>query len=106
MHALAVMLALAAADVQFMRDVSPIFDRYCVRCHGPEHVHGGLRLDDYVSVLRGGDSGPVVIAGDPEGSLLIAKVERRNRPPMPPRRKLPAAAIAKLRAWVASGTLR
>jgi hypothetical protein len=53
--------------------------------------------------MRGGDAGPAVIPGDPEASLLLAKVERRHRPSMPPRRKLPDWAVTRLRAWIAAG---
>src|SRR5438552_2440618 len=90
----------ATARASFARDVMPVLDRYCVRCHGAARPSGGLRLDRYEAVLRGGDSGPAVIAGDAAASLLVAKVERRDRPPMPPKRPLPRAAVAKLRAWI------
>jgi hypothetical protein len=52
------------------------------------------------SAMRGGDTGRAVIPGDPEASLLLAKVERRHRPP---RRKLPDWAVTRLRAWIAAG---
>ena len=53
--------------------------------------------------MRGGDAGPVVVAGDADDSLLVAKIEHRDRPSMPPRRRLPAPAIALIRAWIAAG---
>jgi mono/diheme cytochrome c family protein len=87
----------------YARDVAPLFARWCVSCHGGSEAHGGLWLDSLAGVMRGGDTGPVVIAGDPKGSLLVAKVERRHRPAMPPRRKLPGAGIRLIRAWVAAG---
>ncbi len=87
----------------YARDVAPVLDHWCISCHAGAEPHGGLRLDSFVGVMRGGDTGPVVIAGDPNGSLLLAKVERRHRPAMPPRRKLPAAAVALIRAWIAAG---
>jgi hypothetical protein len=96
-------VAAAASTTSFARDVMPVLDRYCVHCHSGARPHGGLRLDRYEALLRGGDSGPAVIAGNPRASLLVAKIERRNRPPMPPKRALPRAAVAKLRAWIAAG---
>ena len=45
----------------------------------------------------------MVIPHDPDGSLLVTKIERRHRPAMPPRRKLPAAAVRLIRAWIAAG---
>jgi len=87
----------------FARDVMPTLGRYCESCHGMREQHGGLRLDNYDNLMRGGDSGPVVIARDPQKSLLIAKIEHRDRPSMPPRKWVPKAAIAKIRAWISAG---
>jgi len=87
----------------FARDVMPTLGRYCEHCHGARQQHGGLRLDNYENLMRGGDGGPVVIPGDPRGSVLVAKIEHRERPSMPPRKWLPKAAIARIRAWVAAG---
>jgi mono/diheme cytochrome c family protein len=87
----------------FVREVAPLFERWCVRCHGAKEQQGGLRLDSYLWLMRGGDTAPAVTPGDPEQSLLIAKVERRDRPAMPPRRPLPAPFVARLRAWIAAG---
>jgi hypothetical protein len=92
-----------AEPVGFARDIAPILARWCVSCHGGREPHGGLWLDSYAGVMRGGDTGPVVIPGDPNGSLLVAKIERRHRPAMPPRRRLPAAAVRLIRAWIAAG---
>jgi mono/diheme cytochrome c family protein len=89
--------AAAAARPSFARDVAPVLARWCVRCHGARTQGGGLRLDSYPALMRGGDSGPPVIAGDAPSSLLVAKIERRDRPPMPPRRPLPAALVKRLR---------
>jgi mono/diheme cytochrome c family protein len=87
----------------FARDVAPVLGRWCVGCHGPTERHGGLRLDAYVWVMRGGETAPAVAPGDPTGSLLVAKIERRHRPAMPPRRALPAPLVAGLRAWITAG---
>jgi len=87
----------------FARDVMPTLGRYCENCHGDKEQHGGLRLDNYDNLMRGGDSGPAVIAGDPKKSILIAKIEHRDRPSMPPRKWLPKPIIARIKAWVAAG---
>jgi len=87
----------------FARDVMPTLGRYCENCHGDKEQHGGLRLDNYDNLIRGGDSGPAVIAGDPKKSILIAKIEHRDRPSMPPRKWLPKPIIARIKAWVAAG---
>jgi hypothetical protein len=95
--------AVAAEPVGYAHDIAPLLARWCVGCHGGREPHASLWLDSYVGVMRGGDTGPVVIPGDPNRSLLVAKVERRHRPAMPPRRTLPAAAIKVIRAWIAAG---
>jgi hypothetical protein len=111
--ALAVPLSLLAGGARgddggapppsFARDVAPLLGRWCTGCHGPRKQQGGLRLDSYEAALAGGDSGPAVIAGDPAGSLLVAKIERRDRPAMPPRRTLAKPAVALIRAWISEG---
>ena len=87
----------------FARDVMPTLGRYCEHCHGDREQHGGLRLDNYGNLMRGGESGPAIIAGDARGSLLVAKIEHRDKPTMPPRKRLPKAAIARIRGWIAAG---
>jgi len=83
--------------------VAPLLARWCVGCHGGAEPEARLRLDSWVSLLVGGKSGPPVIVFDPAASLMMAKVERRERAPMPPRKRLPRAAVATLRAWIAAG---
>ena len=92
-----------AQPKSFARDVAPMLDHWCVACHQGDEPHGGLRLDSFAGVLRGGDTGPAVIPGDPDASLLVAKIERRDRPSMPPRRRFPAPLTATIRAWIAAG---
>jgi len=92
-----------ARPVSFARDVATIFDRWCVTCHSGSDADASLSLDSLNGVMRGGDAGPVVVPGDADASLLLAKIEHRDRPSMPPRRRLPAAAIALIRAWITAG---
>jgi hypothetical protein len=87
----------------FARDVMPALGRYCEGCHGDSEQHGGLRLDNYDNLMRGGDSGPIVIAGDVGKSLLLAKIDHLDKPFMPPRKWLPKEIRARIRAWVAAG---
>jgi hypothetical protein len=93
----------SARPVTFAGDVAPILDHWCLACHSGRDADAGLWLDSLGGLMRGGDDGPVVIPGNPEDSLLLAKIERRHRPTMPPRRRMPAPAIALIRAWIAAG---
>ena len=87
----------------YSSDVAPLLARWCSDCHAGPDAEANLRLDRYEFLLVGGDSGPPVVIGDPAASLLVAKVERRDRPAMPPRKRLPRAAVTTLRAWIAAG---
>src|SRR5712691_7796480 len=87
----------------FEKKIRPLFVEHCYTCHSEkaEKLKGGLRLDTPEALLKGGDSGPAVIAGDPDASLLI-KAVRYTDPDlqMPPKnKKLPAEEIANLEAW-------
>ncbi len=88
----------------FEEHVRPVLSTRCVSCHGGEKQEGGLRLDTQAGLAAGGDSGPVVEAGDPEASLLIAAV-RRDGLEMPPDAPLAADEVAALTAWVESGAV-
>ncbi len=54
--------------------VQPIFGARCVSCHGPDKHKANLRLDTYQGVMRGGKDGPVVQAGNTQGSDLLRRI--------------------------------
>ena len=91
------------ASPSFARDVAPMLARWCGGCHGARKAHRNLRFDSYDGVLRGGDSGPAVVAGDPAASPLVARIDRSERPAMPPRKRLPKPDVTVVRAWIAAG---
>jgi hypothetical protein len=88
----------------FERRIRPLLVENCQRCHGSERQRAGLRLDGLRAILAGGDSGPAVVPGRPEDSLLIQAVSY-TRPDlqMPPKSKLGAGEIADLETWVRLG---
>jgi hypothetical protein len=92
-----------APPPSFAKDVAPILDKWCVSCHGEKEAQADLRLDSYDAILKGGDDGPVIVPGDPDQSQLLAQIERRVRPPMPPKKHLPKDPVAVIRAWIVSG---
>src|SRR5262245_25623887 len=87
----------------FEARVRPVLVEHCVGCHGPEAQKSGLRLDSAAALLKGGDGGPVVVPGDPDNSPLIEAIRHDGATKMPPKKKLPPAAIADLTAWVKRG---
>ncbi len=95
------------ADAQyFEQKVRPVLVERCYRCHSAQakKQRGGLLLDTRAAILRGGERGPAVTAGDPDRSLLIQAVRHQHAElQMPPPGKLPAQEIAALEEWVRRG---
>ncbi|MSU63320.1 MAG: DUF1553 domain-containing protein [Pedosphaera sp.] len=99
------------ADVQgmefFEKKIRPLLADHCYQCHSAqaEKLKGGLFLDTQAGVLKGGDTGPAIVAGDPEKSLLIKAVRYTDEQlRMPPKdKKLTSSQIADLDAWVKMG---
>ena len=87
----------------FEKKVRPVLAEHCCSCHGPKKQRAGLRLDTAAGVKAGADNGPVVTAGDPAQSRLIAAVNRKGAFPMPPKATLPPDAVAALTEWVKVG---
>jgi hypothetical protein len=58
-----------------------ILDARCVKCHGGGKLEGGLDLRRELTMLQGGDSGPALVPGKPEESLLVQKIESGEMPP-------------------------
>ena len=81
----------AASESFFELKVRPVLAGTCVKCHGETKPSGGLRLDSREAMLAGGDSGPAVVPGDPDGSLLVQAVRHADDTlKMPPNKPLPS----------------
>src|SRR5439155_10093059 len=75
----------------------------CFSCHGETaNLSGGLRLTTRAAILKGGNSGPAVMLGRPQESLLLKAVRYEGRQ-MPPTGKLAPASIEILARWVQMG---
>ncbi len=94
-----------AEQVRFFEaQVRPVLVENCVKCHGPEKPKAHLRLDSRAAILTGGDTGPAVVPGKAEESLLITAISHTDDVlKMPPKQKLDAARIAALTQWVKIG---
>jgi len=88
----------------FEQKIRPVFVRECYQCHSAQakKIKGGFLLDTKAGLLKGGDSGPVIIPGKPVESRLL-KALRHDEISMPPTGKLPDAVIADFERWIRMG---
>src|SRR2546423_5209891 len=90
----------------FESKIRPLLAERCFECHSSssKKIKGGLTLDSHERVLKGGDSGPAIVPGSPEKSLLIKAVRYGDKDlQMPPKHQLPLTEIALLEDWVKMG---
>lgn len=106
-------LCLAACGepkVSFSQDVQPILDQHCIECHqadGAGAVASGFDMTSYEGLMKGTSFGPMVIAGDPEGSNVLVLMEGRADPsismPHGQRDEVPGRDIETIRNWIEQG---
>jgi hypothetical protein len=76
--------------VTYQKDIKPILEASCFRCHGPERPKANLRLDSLEGVLKGSENGKILVRGDSKKSLIVAAVARLDEDfAMPPKPKPP-----------------
>lgn len=95
----------AAAEVDYTRDIKPLFSRHCQSCHGALKQKGGLRLDFGASIQHGGDNGAIFIPGRAGESRLMERVQSSDDSRRMPLGESPlsAAQVDLLREWIAQG---
>ena len=86
----------------FEMHVRPMLVSHCIRCHGEKKQKNGLRLDSRAGFQKGGKSGPVIVAGKPDESLLV-KALRHESPEMPPTGRLEKEKISAIMKWIEAG---
>ena len=85
-------------------EIAPLLAARCVECHGPDTQEGSLRLDSREGLAAGGGTGPVIVPGKADESLLVQAVRRVDEQlAMPPDAPLAPAEVALLAAWVDAG---
>lgn len=85
-------------------DALALLEAHCVRCHGGEKTKGGFDLTTREALLRGGETGPAVVPGNPGTSLLVRMIRHEVEPEMPHKeKKLPDEAITRIAEWVKNG---
>jgi mono/diheme cytochrome c family protein len=95
----------AARDIDFVRDVKPILQTSCVRCHARGRERGGFSIETRERLLKGGDDGPALVPGDSASSRLIALVSGLDPDEVMPKKgsRLTSDQIGLLRAWIDQG---
>ena len=90
----------------FEAKIRPVLVTQCGKCHAStaEKLRAGLRLDSREGVRLGGDSGPAIVPGRPDESLLITAIRYGDEDlRMPPKGKLPDAVVADFEVWIRMG---
>lgn len=99
--------ASAGRAVDFEREVKPIFDRSCIRCHGPNKSFSRFRLDSREELAKGGANGAAILPGQSARSPLVfysaRLVEEMEMPPEGKAPELTAEEVGVLRAWIDQG---
>jgi hypothetical protein len=80
-------------------DIATLLEENCGACHGPTAM-GGLTVSSYADIMKGGEAGPVIVAGDGANSLLVIKQEAGGHPG-----QLTPDDIARVKAWIDAGAL-
>ncbi len=95
------------AEELFKTDVHPVLEQHCFKCHShtSRKIKGGLILDSVSSIVVGGDTGPAVVSGKPEESLLLTAISGTDPDlKMPPKgERLSTQEIETIRNWISDG---
>ena len=96
--------------VDFVKDVQPVLELHCVVCHREGHIKGGLRLDRKSEAIKGGDSGPGIIPGNPDRSpvyttTIVGPEDEKLMPPKAKNGPLPKEVTQLLRDWIEQGAV-
>ncbi len=95
---------LSSSDRFFFERVRPLLASRCWSCHGPDKAEGGLRLDSREAAIKGGDTGPALVPGEPDQSLMLMAIKRTHKVlEMPPKEKLSTSDIDTLDRWIQDG---
>jgi hypothetical protein len=91
----------------YTKDIRPFLDTNCVSCHNAKVTKGGANLESYESIVKGGKNKKVLLVpGDADKTRLVAVIEHKAKPNMPPKKEKQQPTDAEktmFRAWVAAG---
>src|SRR5436190_6357502 len=88
----------------FEAQVRPVLAANCYECHTDQRM-GGLRVDSRDALLKGGRTGPAIVPGDPEKSLMIQALRQTGALKMPKGGHLKPEEVDALAAWIKAGAV-
>ena len=108
LSAMAAGRSFAADEVDFKKDIAPVLETSCVKCHNPEKKKGKLDMSTKEGFMKGGEDGKIVEAGKADASKMIKSLllPADDDDAMPPKDKAPrpsAAQIEALKKWINAG---
>jgi len=97
-----------AKDLTYDKDIKPIFEKSCFKCHGSEKQKAKLRVDSLQAALKGSENGKVVEPGNSAKSVLVHNISRIGdeddwMPPTDKGEPLTKAQVGLIRAWIDQG---
>jgi cytochrome c5 len=87
----------------FQKDIAPIFEAKCNRCHGEKKKDGKLDMRTIPALLRGGVSGPAIAPGKADTSLLVELIHFNEMPPKKEKARVTKDELARIKAWIDAG---
>lgn len=85
-------------------NVSATLQANCVGCHGATNPKAGINMTSFETLMKGGEEGPVIVAGDPAASLLVKALRGQGAKQMPPKKDpLPEDQIKQIEDWIKAG---
>ncbi len=90
---------------RFERKIRPLLVSRCGKCHSGQKPKAGLDLVRVRGLMAGGRSGPVVVPGNPTGSLIVQAIRRRGKKRMPPDAPLEGSQVLELVTWIKNGAV-
>src|SRR6266545_7587402 len=94
-------------QVDFAKEIKPIFEASCIKCHGRGRIKGDLSIENRETLLKGGESGPALVPGNSAESHLIELVAGLDPDSVMPQKgkRMKPEQIGLLRAWIDQGAV-
>ena len=93
----------AGAATASFASAKDVFAANCIGCHSGPGAKEGVDFSTHESIMKGGEHGPVVVAGDPAGSLVMKALRGNGAKQMPPGKTIPEDKIQLIEAWIKAG---